>query len=204
MTRFHRAWCLVFLAVLGALPGCESGGHFTFLGYTTRPPFDPTIRSVYVPIPGNASWMRNLEFDLMEAMVAELNTRAGAPRIVSDPARADTELVMLIKNTTKNVVIFNQLGETRNAELGIQIEVVWRDLRPGHVGDILSNKRRFDPSEKPLPGDLAPTPPPPIPYLVTPTATYIPELGGSNTTANVIASRRAAKQIVNMMEVWQR
>jgi len=33
-----------------ALCGCESGGHFTFLGYTTRPNYDTCIKTVYVPI----------------------------------------------------------------------------------------------------------------------------------------------------------
>jgi hypothetical protein len=200
MKRFHRAWIIV---ALSALAGCESGGHFTLLGYTTRPPFDPDIRTVYVPIPQNVSWLKNIEFDLEEAVLNELNMRAGAPRVTSDRNRADTELEMKIINTTKAAVIINQLGETRNAQLGFQIQVVWRDLRPGHVGDILSNKKRFDPQEKPLPGDRAATAPQAVPYLVTPTAEYIPELGGSNVTANVYAVRNGARQIVNMMEMWK-
>ena len=43
----------------------------------------------------------------------------------------------------------------------------------------------------------------PIPYLVTPRAEYIPELGGSNTVANVMAASSGARQIVNMMEMWK-
>ncbi len=204
MQRFRRAWIIVALAALCALAGCESGGHFTIFGYTTKPPFDPNIRTVYVPIPQNASWMKNIEFDLEQAVLTELGMRAGAPRVTSDRNRADTELIMKITNpTTKNVIIFNQLGETRNAELGIQIEVIWRDLRPGHVGDILSNKKRFDPEQKPLPGEAAATAPGPVPYLVTPRAQYIPELGQSNNSANVMAARSGAKQIVNMMEMWK-
>jgi Lipopolysaccharide-assembly len=203
MQPFRRGWIIVALAALCALAGCESGGHFTILGYTTKPPFDENIRTVYVPIPKNVSWMRNFEFDLEQAVLNELTTRAGAPRVTSDRNRADTELVMKIINTTKNVVIINQIGETRNAELAIQIEVIWRDLRPGHVGDILSNKKRFDPQQQPLPGEMAATAPAPIPYLVTPRAQYIPELGSSNNSANVMAARSAARQIVNMMEVWK-
>ncbi len=193
----------LLLLPLYALAGCESGGHFTFLGYTTKPPFDETIRTVYVPIPLNISWYKNLEFDLGQAVLNELNTRAGAPRVTSDRNRADTELVLKIVNTTKSTPLINQLGETRSAELGIQIEVVWRDLRPGHVGDILSNKKRFDPQEKPLPGDPVATAPAAVPYLVTPVTQYIPELGGSTNVANVMAARSAARQVVNMMEVWR-
>ncbi len=203
MTRFHRASIILALASLCALAGCESGGHFTLFGYTTRPPFDPDIRTVYVPIPLNTSWTKDIEFDLEKAVLNQLNTRAGAPRVTSDRNRADTELVMKIINTTKASIIINQLGEVRNAQLTWQIEVVWRDLRPGHVGDILSNRKRFDPQEKPLPGDPAATAPNAEPYLITPNANYIPELGGSNTTANVIAARNAAWQVVNMMEKWK-
>lgn len=203
MKSFRRVWIIVALGALCGLAGCESGGHFTLLGYTTRPTFDPDIHTVYVPIPLNASWLKNLEFDLEKAVLTELNSRPGAPRVTSDRNRADTELVMRITNTTKNSVIINQLGEVRTGELGIQIEIVWRDLRPGHVGDILSNKKRFDPQEKPLPGDPAAKAPGPIPYLVTPVAQYVPELGASNNTAYVMAARNGARQIVDMMEWWK-
>jgi hypothetical protein len=205
MKSICRIWICALTLGLCALAGCESGGHFTipYLGYTTRPPFDPDIRTVYVPIPLNVSWIKNIEFDLEQAVLNELNMRAGAPRVTSDRNRADTELLMKITNTTKAAILINQLGETRNAELGIQIEVVWRDQRPGHVGDILSNRKRFDPQEKPLPGDLVAVAPQPVPYLVTPRAEYIPELGGSNNVANVMAARSGARQIVNMMETWK-
>src|SRR5208283_2035455 len=99
-------------------------------------------------------------------------TRAGAPRVTSDRNRADTELVMKITNTTKASIIINPLGEMRNAQLTWHIEVVWRDLRPGHIGDILSNRKRFDPQEKPLPGDPVATAPQPVPYIITPNAAY--------------------------------
>jgi hypothetical protein len=203
MNRIRRAWIIVALGTLCVLAGCESGGHFTILGYTTRPPFDPNIRTVYVPIPKNTSWTKDIEFDLQTAVLNELNTRAGAPRVTSDRNRADTELEMKITATTKTSVIINQLGEVRNGQLTWQIEVIWRDLRKDHYGDILSNKKRFDPQEKPLPGDPAAQAPQAVPYVVTPNADYIPELGGSNVTANVYAARSAARQIVNMMEMWK-
>ena len=54
-----------------------------------------------------------------------------------------------------------------------------------------------------MPGDAAATAPGPVPYLVTPRAQYIPELGSSNNSANVMVARSGAKQIVNMMEMWK-
>ena len=134
-------------------------------------------------------------------MLSDLGT--SPYRLTSDRNRADTELEMKIVHNRKSTINFNQLGETRDVELGLNVEVVWRDLRPGHTGDILSNPKRFDPKVLPLPGEPPAAAPGPVPLLVTPTATYIPELGGSTLSANQKAVNRAARQIVNMMEVWR-
>lgn len=76
-------------------------------------------------------------------------------------------------------------------------------MRPGKGGDILTNPKRFDPNLHPLPGEAAPQAPAAVPLLITPTATYAPELGSSNATAERDAVVKAARQIVNMMEVWR-
>src|SRR6266540_5248433 len=179
MTMQRRRWTIVLsLLVVGAcaLPGCESGGHFSILGYTTQPPFDCSIRSVFVPIAQNASYRKDIEFDLTRQVINELNMRSGAPRVCSERARADTELLLKIVNVKKSTLLVNQLGETRDSELLVQIEVVWRDLRPGHIGDILSNPKRYDPDLKPLPGEALPPAPLAIPLQITPTSMFIPEL----------------------------
>jgi hypothetical protein len=191
----------LLLIGLSCLSGCESGGHFTLLGYTTQPTFDCSIRTVYVPIPANGTYLKDIEFQLHEAVVRQLGT--SPYRVTSDRARADTELLMRIVNTTKSTVLLNQLGETREAELLLGIEVVWRDLRPGRGGDILSNPKRFDPNVLPLPGEAPPPPPAAIPFRVTPTARWVPELGSSTLTAEYQAANRAAMQIINMMEEWR-
>ena len=46
---------------------------------------------------------------------------------------------------------------TREAETALTIEVTWRDLRAGHDGDVLSNRKRFDPTQLPLPGEAPET-----------------------------------------------
>jgi hypothetical protein len=198
MNVSRQSW-LIFLCL--ALTGCESGGHFNILGYTTQPPFDPCIRSVYVPMAQNTSYRKDLEFDLTRQVIFELNQRAGAPRVCSERGRADTELLMVIKNVRKSTVLLNQLGETRDSELLVEIEVVWRDLRPGHIGDILSNQKRYDPDIKPLPGENLPPLPVAIPVLIRPTSMFIPELGGSFAASERYTTKKAAEQIVNMMEV---
>jgi hypothetical protein len=188
--------------MLACLAGCENGGHFTLFGYTTRPPFDDGIHSVYVPIATNYTYLRGVEFDLTRAVINELNSRAGAPKVVSDRNCADTELILKLDLNRKSTILSNQVGLPRDVEIGYKIDVVWRDLRPGHQGDVLTNPKRFDPNELPLPGDLKPNPPPAVPLYVMPTASYVPELGGSNASAQSEAVRKAARQIVNMMEVW--
>src|ERR1019366_581088 len=113
--------------LLACLAGCESGGHFSILGYTTEPPFDTTIRNVYVPIALNTTYAKNIEFDLTQAVLNELNSRSGAPRVTSDRTRADTELVMKIVLPRKSTILMNQNGEAREVETGLTIEVIWRD-----------------------------------------------------------------------------
>jgi lipopolysaccharide assembly LptE-like protein len=182
------------------LAGCESGGHFSLFGYTTKPPFDPCIRSVYVPMAQNFSYRKDLEFDLTKQVNNELTMRAGAPRVTSDRERADSELLLKIVNVRKGTVLINQAGETRDSELQVQVEVIWRDLRPGRVGDVLSMRQRYDPEIKPLPGEVLPPPPVAIPIIIAPTSMFIPELGGSFAASERQTTLRAAQQIVNMME----
>jgi hypothetical protein len=205
MNTVYRCWGIAVALLLSAvlcLTGCTSGGHIDLFGYTTRPPFDESIRTIYVPIALNTTYRQGIEFDLTRAVVREIG--ANSPyRVTSNRNHADTELLMKIVNVRKTVLLQNQLGETRDAELGMTIEVVWKDLRPGKGGDILSNPKRFDPNELPLPGEPRPQAPKEVPILVTPTATYIPELGGSRTSAEKLEVDRAAARIVNMMEVWR-
>ena len=200
MKTICRALCLL-LPGLACLSGCESGGHFSIFGYTTQPPIDTSIRNVYVPIALNSTYVRGVEFELTKEVVRALGT--SGYRVTSDRNRADTELLLKVVNNRKSTLLMNQLGEARDVEIGFFIEVVWRDLRPGHIGDVLSNPKRFNPNELPLPGDAKPNAPEAVPLLVTPSGTYVPELGGSNAVAQQQAVRRAANQIVHMMEVWR-
>jgi hypothetical protein len=204
MLTIHRCTRTLPALLLGlcALAGCESDGHFTCLGYTTQPTYDMSIRTVYVPIAENWSYERELEFWLTKSVVRELG--ANSPyRVISDRSKADTELCMKIIARPKNVILVNQLGEVRDSELRLVIQVVWKDLRAGHVGDILSNPRRFDPTLKPLPGEPAAKAPKEVPIQITPVTTYVPELGGSTRMAEQDACDKAARSIVQMMEIWR-
>src|SRR5436309_13862790 len=113
----HRT---AFLALaLAALSGCESSGHFTVLGYTTRPNDDTCIHTVYVPTFTSQvmidSTRRTLHEDLTKAVIREIEAKTPY-KVVSDSAFADTELSGHIIALTKNLLNRNQLNEIREAE----------------------------------------------------------------------------------------
>ena len=194
---FSRLFALLSLAAASAVVvGCGWDGHFNILGYTTQPLYDPDIRTVYVPMFKNTTMRQNIETDITRAVVSKINSLT-TMRVVSCREDADTELIGTVVTTRKAVINVNQLNEIREAEVGIVVEVLWRDLRPGRNGDILSQPKRKDPDP------LAPVDPLaalPKPLTLSPIGTFIPELGGSRTSAEQQAINRLAVQIVSMME----
>jgi Lipopolysaccharide-assembly len=208
---------LLLAVALVTACGCESAGHFSVLGYTTRPNYDECIHTVYVPIFENNSFRRGLEYDLHRVVVTEIE-RKTPYKVVSDRSRADTELTGTILTVNKQLLNRNQLNEIREAEMVVTVALVWKDLR---TGEVLSKQRRT-PDVYPTPGiptldipdvgagptaGAPPAPPPVLPVnpdatlvLDTGIGTYIPELGQSTTTAYQQAVNRLAVQIVSQME----
>src|SRR5215218_3507032 len=89
--------------VLAAAAGCTNpGGHFSVLGYTTEPNYDPGICTVYVPIAQNITFRRGLEFDLTRAVIREIGSKTPF-RIVDCKEKADTELCLKVVTWRKNV-----------------------------------------------------------------------------------------------------
>jgi len=201
---YRVPYCLL-AGLVCILPACTGDGHMGFLGYTSAPNYDCSIRTVFLPIEKNKTMVRGLEFDLTRAIMREIQTKTPY-KIVDSPRAADTELICNIVNRKKEILNQNQLGETREGVVTMMIEVIWRDLRPGHEGNLLSGKGqrvpqldksgntiKYNPDDKKR--DL--------PVLVTPATTYQPELGASITTAQQELVNKAAVQIVSMMEVWK-
>jgi hypothetical protein len=146
-----------------------------------------------------------MEVDITQAVVRELGKRAGAPRVLSDPERADTELVGQLVLVQKRELNRNLQNLSREIELTITCNVVWRDLRTGRI---LSNPRapRVDqPTPPPFDPSLPPPPEPavienPVPVVLVATGRLLPEVGETSATASKLAIDQLAKQIVNMME----
>jgi len=196
------------LASAFGLTGCTSDGNVGLLGYTTRPNYDPSIRTVYVPMFQSSlldtSPYRGLERDLTQAMVDAIESR-GRFKVISDPDRADTELQGRIVGFNKVLVNYNQFFQVRQASVLMSVDIVWIDNRNGRY---ITNPRRrsdvsgendqpaFDASNVPLPA--VPEKPQPIRVFVT--GRMIPEVGESNVTMAEMANRKMATQIVSMME----
>lgn len=191
----RKSWQLVYIGLFClCLSACEAGGHFNLLGYTTRPNYDPCIRTVRVPIFKNETFRQGLEFELTKAVIREIESKTPF-KVVNADESADTELVGKIVGRSKNVVNFNQLGEVRDAEGTLTVEVNWKDLRVAAGPDPLS-------APFPLPGG-----PPMLPpstskkkVLVQSMASFRPELGQSLTSAEQTMVNNMAVQIISMME----
>jgi hypothetical protein len=190
------AWSILIAAAMALLPGCGWDGHFSLFGYTTRPNYDTSIRTVYVPIFKNDTLYKWDEMDLTRYVVREIESKTPY-KVASSPLHADTELIGKIVNVNKQLINANQVGEVRQAQVLIGAQIVWRDLRPGKTGDILSSQRQGQPNLPPPPGA-----PPAAPQLIMGWGQFEPELGGSLAQAQADALNRLAVNIVSAMEVW--
>jgi hypothetical protein len=204
------------------LPACQGDGQICLFGYSSRPNYDTHIKTVRVPIFKNATMWRGLEFQLTQAVVREIEAKTPY-KVVSDASCADTELTGTIVSFNKSILNRTQLNEIREAQTALGVEVVWKDLR---TGEILSKPKppgtiapavppmiapntladgRDGPPLAILPPVPAPPPPagaaPPPPVLVQSLGDFIPEIGGSITTAQQQNVDRLAIQIVSMMEI---
>jgi hypothetical protein len=190
----RRASFLLPALLCLVLSSCSWDGQFTVLGYTTRPNYDPGIRTIRVPIFKNNTYIRGLEFDLTRAVIQQIQVKTPF-RVVSADCSADTELTGTIVTLNKLVINRTQLNEIREGQTTLGVEIVWRDLR---TGEVLSQPRpKSDPD--------GPPPPPPDtlakPLLIQSLGTYIPELGGTTTTSLQQNVDRLAVQIVSKMEI---
>ncbi len=199
---------VVFAVSVVLLPACASDGHLNIGGYTTAPNYNCDIRTVYVPICLNKSSAKGLEYELTRAIIREINTKTPY-KVVDSSSKADTELLCTIVNVSKTVNNLNQLGEVRDVQVSLKLEVFWKDHRPGHEGELLSGpdgqsakqkKRDRDPN---LPVQGPEDKKKPQPTIITPTTNYIPELGQSTASAQQVLVNQLAVQLVSMMEVWK-
>ena len=204
----HRIAIAVIAGGLLVAAGCRGNGDVSLFGYSTAPPYDPDIRTVYIPVFKNPVFhttpYRGIEVDITEEIVRELNSRRTPMRVVSDPAQADTELIGTVTNVSKIIRNPSLFFLPRDFDVIITCQVVWRDNRKarnlsgGVRPPVVAPDAPFDPSREP--------PPPPgpelqaLPSTVSGLGRVLPELGESNATGAQAATKQIARQVVNMME----
>ena len=80
--------------------------------------YDPNIRSVYVPLFHNRAFQttpyRGFEVDVTQAVIREIG-KTTSFRVVSDPSRADTELLGNVVQIQKQIMNRNQQNMVREA-----------------------------------------------------------------------------------------
>ncbi|MBX9584858.1 MAG: hypothetical protein K2X87_31525 [Gemmataceae bacterium] len=202
---------------LSAVLGCQNGPP-TIFGYKLGADalYDPNIKTVYVPVFSNRAVQttphRGLEVALTRAVVREIGSKTPF-KIVSDSDRADAELLGNVADIGKLKVNADQQNLTRESELVVTVDVLWRDMRTGRI--LSAPRKGRNPSaggQLALDGAAAPfdpnvpTPPPlaedqqALPVRLVGVGRAIPELGESSTTAQQRAINSLATQIVSMME----
>lgn len=202
----------LLIFVVAALAGCARDGRFNIGGYTFGSLHDTRYRTIHVPVFENKAFqsgpLRGLEYDLTQAVQKEIETTTSY-KVVHSRETADTELLGRIVATPKHIINRNQLNEIREAEMIIQVELLWRDVR---TGEILSKPGISQVAQPPVPGGaprpFGPDVPPETPedlkklprVVIQANGRFVPELGESQATALQRGCKRLAVQIVSLME----
>jgi hypothetical protein len=94
-------------------------------GYSLRPPFDETIRTVYVPIFRTVNtFRRDLNLRLTEAVIREIETSTPY-KVVGSPEQADYILEGEIELADKNALIQNPNNLPRQVTSMVQVSVAF-------------------------------------------------------------------------------
>jgi hypothetical protein len=206
---------LAAAAPLGVIVGCQTCPSIFGYKLGAGALYDENITSIYVPVFHNRAFQttpyRGLEVDITQAVIREIG-RTTNFRVVSDPSRADTELLGAVVMIQKQLMNRNQQNMVRDGDVIVDVDVVWRDLR---TNEILSMPRKRPLAAGLLPGEQQPTPfdpsvplpPPPgcepqavFPTRITGIGRFVPELGETNASATKRVQDQIAVQIVSMME----
>src|SRR5262245_31133399 len=111
------------LALVLLLSGC---------GYSVRPPVNPNVHTVYVPVFQSNVYQRDLNLKLTEAVIKEIETRTPF-KVVGSPKDADTTLSGQIYFADKNLILENPNNLPRQLTAQINVNVRWIDNRSGDL-----------------------------------------------------------------------
>lgn len=97
-------------------------------GYAATTTFPADIQTVAVPIFVNETLVRDIEFELTDALVKEIERRT--PYKVTSPIRADSIFTgRIVQVELDHLSRSRQTGLTEEATLSVTIDFEWKDLR---------------------------------------------------------------------------
>lgn len=194
--RIHWPKLLSVACLALLVASCSQNGIITNLGYTVGQRYSDSIKTVSVPIFKNRTTIRDIEYELTQAVVQRIH-KVTPWKVVQH--NADAELSGAVVLVQKRDFLQNPLNEVRVADLTVTAEVLFHDcrtgrnlMRPGE--DIPLNGPQVDPLAAPTPVAIA------KPVLVQWSATFTPEVGESYASGRARVIQELAVQIVNMME----
>ena len=185
---------LIMLPILSVclLVGACQAQDITVFGYRAGAPYDRGIHAIRIPIFRNNTWIRDIEFDLTKTLIREIESKT--PWKVVQHGPADAELTGTIQVANKRIILQSQINEVREAEVSLEVEVVFRDLRVGAgLRDVVTPLADTD-------GQPAFATPAEARALVKRSSPFVPELGQSTSSARHRAIEDLATQIVSMLE----
>ena len=158
-----RVTTLILISLVG---GC---------GYSIRPPFDKSVKTVFVPVLRTQSYRRDLNLNLTEMIQKEIKNRTPY-KVVGTPENADTILEGTINYGDKNIVVESPFNLPRELNATVAVSVKWVHNPPSDA-------------DKARP-----------PTVVAETVNFVPEVGETSLTAFYRTNQMLAAQIVDMME----
>ncbi len=119
---------ILTLTVLSILPATLTG----CAGYVAGDQFDPSIKTISIPIFKNKTFDRKLEFQLTEALIKEIESRT--PYRVAKSGTADTVLEGEIVEVERQWLSRTFTGGlTQETQLIVWVDFQWKDARTGKL-----------------------------------------------------------------------
>jgi hypothetical protein len=126
-TRPFLSALLPFILSLFWFAGCASDPS---KGYSSKPLFRGDISTVAVPIFENKTVVRDVEFQLTDALIKEIESRT--PYKVTSGAHGDTIVLGQIRDVQLDQLSKSRLtGLSEEVILSVTIDFLWKDHRNG-------------------------------------------------------------------------
>ena len=116
-----------FALAVWLISGCSSDPT---KGYSSASVYSSNVRTVAVPIFTSKSFVRNVEFELTDALIKEIESQT--PYKVTSENRADTIILGQVKSVELGQLSKSPLtGLSEEVIVSVTIDFQWKDLRSG-------------------------------------------------------------------------